>query len=279
MSIEPAQQAKATAFRRLHDRGTFVMPCAWDAGSARLFEQAGFAAIGTTSGGVNWSRGRPDYVYAVDALTMLADYEPVARATTLPVSADMENGYGENPSEVADVIVAAVRNGMIGASLEDQSSDPGPGLIAVGDAVERIAAAREAADSLLDDFTITARAESYFGGVDDPFADAVDRANRYVEAGANCIFIPGPADLATLQRLVDAVDAPLSLGIGSGGGSLTVADLAAVGVRRISTGGSLPRVLLAAVESASKEMVEHGSFTFTQAAMPEETANATMTKP
>ena len=276
MSLDPSQQAKATAFRRLHDSGTFVMPCAWDVASAVLFEQAGFAAIGTTSGGVNWSRGRPDYVYAVDFATMLGDYEPIARAVSLPVSADLENGYGDSPAEVGKVIAQAIGAGMVGASLEDQSSEPEPGLIPIAEAEERIATARTAADELLDDFTITARAESYFGGVDDAFTDAVERANRYVAAGANCIFIPGPADLETLERLVQAVDAPLSLGVGSGGGTLTVQSLSDIGVRRISTGGALPRVLLAMIEDASQEMMTTGTFTFTTKAMPEEEANQKM---
>lgn len=269
--------ARAAAFRDLHQSGTFVMPCAWDAGSAGLFEHAGFAAIGTTSGGVNWSNARPDYVYAVGRDEMLDAYAAIAFATSLPVSGDLEDGYGDHPDEVAGTIDRAIARGLIGGSIEDQNRSPEPGLRPIEDATERIAAAREAADASGIEFTITARAESYFGGVDDAFADAVERANRYVEAGADCIFVPGPADVATISRLVAEVDGPISVGIGSGGGELTVASLADVGVRRISTGGALPRALAAAVRAASNEMLGAGTFTFTNGAMGEATINSLFT--
>lgn len=250
------------------------MPCAWDAGSARLFEVAGFTAIGTTSGGVNWSNARPDYVYAVDRDTMLNAYGAIAQATALPVSGDLEDGYGANPDEVGNTIQAAVDRGLIGGSIEDQNRSPEPGLLPIDEAVERIAIAREAADMAGIEFTLTARAESYFGGVDDPFDDAVERANQYLAAGADCIFVPGPADLATIGRLVNEVDGPISVGIGSGGAELTVQALAEIGVRRISTGGALPRALVAAVKAASKEMLGAGTFTFADGAMPESAINA-----
>lgn len=250
------------------------MPCAWDAGSARMFEVAGFAAIGTTSGGVNWSNARPDYVYSVERDTMLDAYGMIAQAVALPVSGDLEDGYGESAHDVGDTIQAAIDRGMVGGSIEDQDRSPEPGLISLDEAVERVAAAREVADIAGIEFTLTARAESYFGGVDDPFADAVERANSYLEAGADCIFVPGPADLATISRLVAEVDGPLSVGIGSGGGELTVASLADVGVRRISTGGALPRALAKAVMTASKEMLREGSFGFAADAMAESAINA-----
>ena len=272
--ITPATIRNGQAFRELHTGGTFVMPCAWDAGSARLFEVAGFAAIGTTSGGVNWSNARPDYVYGVDRDTMLDAYASIALATALPVSGDLEDGYGTTANEVGDTIQAAIDRGIVGGSIEDQDRSPVPGLIALDAAVERIAAAREAADIAGIDFTLTARAESYFGGVDDPFADAVERANCYLEAGADCIFVPGPADLATISQLVAEIGGPLSVGIGSGGGELTVASLADVGVRRISTGGALPRALAAAVTAASKEMLRSGTFSFADGAMAESAINA-----
>lgn len=272
--VSPLVVRKAQAFRALHLEGTFVMPCAWDAGSARLFDVAGFAAIGTTSGGVNWSNARPDYVYAVDRDTMLDAYGSVAEATSLPVSGDLEDGYGTTPDEVGNTIQAAIDRGLVGGSIEDQDRSTGPGLISVDAAVERIAAAREVADIAGIDFTLTARAESYFGGVEDPFRDAVERANLYLGAGADCIFVPGPADLATISRLVADVDGPISVGIGSGGAELSVESLADVGVRRISTGGALPRVLAAAALAASEEMLGAGTFSFAAGAMDETTLNA-----
>lgn len=272
--VSPLLVRKAQAFRALHLEGTFVMPCAWDAGSARLFDVAGFAAIGTTSGGVNWSNARPDYVYAVDRDTMLNAYGSIVEATTLPVSGDLEDGYGTTPDEVADTIQAAIDQGLVGGSIEDQDRSTDPGLISIEAAVERIMAAREVADIAGIDFTLTARAESYFGGVNDPFGDAVERANQYLDAGANCIFVPGLADLATISRLVAEVDGPVSVGIGSGGAELSVESLADAGVRRISTGGALPRALAAAALAASKEMLGAGTFSFTADAIDETRLNA-----
>lgn len=270
----PATVRKAQQFRELHVAGTFVMPCAWDAGSARLFEVAGFAAVGTTSGGVNWSNARPDYVYAVDRTTMLDAYGAMVQATALPVSGDLEDGYGTTPDEIGHTIQAAVDRGMVGGSIEDQDRSPEPGLLPIDEAVERVAVARETADMAGIEFTLTARAESYYGGVDDPFGDAVERANQYLDAGADCVFVPGPADLATISRLVNEVDGPISVGIGSGGGELTVQALADIGVRRISTGGALPRALAAVVKAASKEMLGGGTFSFAEGAMPESAINA-----
>ena len=252
------------------------MPCAWDAGSARLLEAAGFAAIGTTSGGVNWSRGRQDYVYTAPRAPMLADYGEVASAVDLPVSGDLENGYGATAVDVAETIREAIGLGMVGGSIEDQSSEPGTGLFPLEVAAERISAAREAADRLLPDFTITARAESFFGDVADPFADAVERANRYLEAGADCIFVPGVADLESLRVLVEAVAGPVSLGIGSGGGSLDLASLREVGIRRVSTGGALPRALYALLAAAGQEMLTSGTFAFTTTMFDENEINALM---
>lgn len=264
---DPNLHDRAERFRALHDSGIFVMPCAWDAGSARLFEAAGFDAIGTTSGGVNWSAGRSDYVYAVERAVMLAEYGAIAAAVDLPVSGDLENGYGMAPDEVAETVRASVEHGMVGGSIEDQDPGPGPGLIPIELAVERIVAAREAADATGVLYTLTARAESYFGGVPDPFDDAVERANRYAAAGADCIFVPGPDSLETIASLVDAVDAPISVGLGSGGDGLSVAALASVGVRRISTGGLLPRAIAALVDRAATEMRSKGTFTFGREAM------------
>lgn len=275
-SVSAAQQQRAATFRSLHQEGTFLLPCAWDAGSARLLEAAGFDAIGTTSGGVNWSAGRQDYVYTTPRAEMLDAYGAVADAVSLPVSGDLENGYGDSPDQVADTITAAIAAGMVGGSIEDQSSAPGPGLVPPEKGAARIAAARAAADAVLPDFVLTARAESYFGGVADPFADAVDRANRYVEAGADCVFVPGPADADTLARLVAAVDAPISLGVGSGGGGLRLDDLRRLGIRRVSTGGALPRALYGRLRRAAAEMLTDGTFGFTEAAMPETEINDLM---
>lgn len=249
----------------LHRAGCFVLPCAWDAGSAIRMELAGFAAIGTTSGGVNWAAGRRDYVHAVDRDEMLAVYGAIAAAVDVPVSADLEHGYGDTPAEVADTIRAAIELGLVGGSVEDQAPGDAPGLVPIGEAAAKIAAARAAADATGVPFTLTARAESYFGGLPtgvDPFDDAVARCRAYVEAGADCVFAPGLADLDDIASFVEAVGAPVSVGIGSGGTSLSVEVLASVGVRRISTGGVVPRALDAALGSMLTELAD-GSFAFT----------------
>lgn len=263
------QVAKAGRFRALHHEGIFVLPCGWDAGSARLFTSAGFATVGTTSGGVNWSAGRPDYVYSVDRADMLSAYGQIAAAVDVPVSGDLENGYGPTAENVAETIQLSVEHGMVGGSIEDQTSEAAPGLFPLEQAVERIAAAREAADSSGIDYTITARAESYFGGVDDPFGDAIERANRYAAAGADCIFIPGLSTLGELRTAVEEIDAPMSVGIGSGGSELNLDALAEIGVRRVSTGGLLPRALARFVTQASREMLDLGTFAYGEGAMPD----------
>lgn len=266
---------RANTFRALHEApGVFVMPCAWDIASARQFEAAGFAAVGTTSGGVNWSRGRPDYVYSVPKTVMLEAYGEIARAVDLPVSGDLENGYGVDPEEVADTISRSVELGMVGGSIEDQTLTAEPGLLPIELAVERIVAAREAADRSGIAYTLTARAESFFGGVDTPFDDAVERANRYRAAGADCLFVPGLSDLDSIARLTEAVDGPVSVGVGSGGGGITLDALADAGVRRVSTGGSLPRAVFALVDNACRELLDQRTYAFTERATPEDDVNA-----
>ncbi len=266
---------RANAFRELHESpGIFVMPCAWDIASARQFEAAGFHAIGTTSGGVNWSRGRPDYVYSVPKATMLDAYAEIAGAVDVPVSGDLENGYGSDPDDVADTITRSIELGMVGGSIEDQTTDAEPALLPIELAVERIIAAREAADRADITYTLTARAESFFGGVDRPFDDAVERANRYRAAGADCLFVPGVSDLDSIARLTGAVDGPVSVGVGSGGGEITIDALADAGVRRVSTGGSLPRAVFALIDDACRELLEQRTFSFTRRATSEDDVNA-----
>ncbi len=263
--------AKGERLAALHASGCFVLPCAWDAGSALRMQLAGFPAIGTTSGGVNWSAGRRDYVYAVERDEMLAVYGEIAAAVDVPVSADLEHGYGGTAAEVADTIRRAIEAGLVGGSIEDRTPETGDRLLPIADAAARVAAARSAADATGVRFTITARAESLFADLpagSDPFDDAVARCRAYVDAGADCVFAPGLADQAGIERFVEMVDAPVSVGIGSGGATLSVAALAAAGVRRISTGGVIPRALDAALGGMLAELGD-GSFGFTAGATPD----------
>ena len=267
---------KARKFRSLHTSGDiFLMPNAWDAGTAVLLAAAGVSAIGTTSGGVNWSKGRRDYVYEVPRGPMLAAYGEIAAAVDLPVHGDLENGYGDSPEEVAATVAQSVRCGMVGGSIEDYTADPAKPLYECSLAVERIRAARLAADQSGISYTLTARCEVYsLPEHGEPFGEAVRRANLYREAGADCIFVPGPDDPDTIAALVREIDAPFSQVIGLGKTPLTVAMLADLGVRRISTGGSLARVCFGVLQRFAQEMMAAGTFDYTAAAIPDADMNA-----
>ena len=272
---------KARQFRRLHVVGDiFLMPNAWDAGSAILLAAAGFAAIGTTSGGVNWSRGRRDYVYEISRDPMLTAYKEIAEAVDLPVHGDLENGYGDSPEDVAATISRSVRCGLVGGSIEDYTADPAKPLYDRSLAVERVRAARLAADQTGLCYTLTARCEVYsLPDHPDPFGEAVTRANLYREAGADCIFVPGPNDLNTIGALVREIDAPFNQVIGLGNAALTVAMLADVGVRRISTGGSLARACFGLLRRSAQEMMAAGTFGYTTGAISDPDTNALFGKP
>ena len=303
--MTPTLLEKAKRFKELHERDQiFVMPNAWNAGSAKILAAQGFSAIATTSGGVNYFRGRQDYVYEIPAQEMLEEYRLIAEAVDLPVSGDLENGYGEDPAAVADTIRQSAACGMVGGSIEDWTGDPDRPLDETGFAVERIAAARGAADGCGFPYTLTGRCEIYSFDLPDRLNEAVRRANLYADAGADCIFVPdqipalvkfgfffvvvengvvfvpGLNDPDDLRRLVREVDAPISVvaGLGEvvagkGDPQLSVAQLADIGVRRISTGGSLARACLGLLERAARELAEEGTFTYTRDAIPDPEIN------
>lgn len=268
------QPAKAKAFRALHESPRlFVMPNAWDAGSAKFLAAAGFPAIGTTSGGVNWRLGREDYVYTTPAETMLAEYGQIAQAVEIPVSGDLENGYGADPEAVAETIRQSIAHGMVGGSVEDSTAEPEQPLYDIGLAVDRIRAARRAADESGIPYTLTARCEVYWSDHSTPFAEAVRRSNLYREAGADCIFVPTTNDEETIRSLVEEIDAPLSVVAGLGAEPLTVARLEELGVRRISTGGSLARACYGILQRAAAEIAESGGFAYLKDAIPDPDMN------
>ncbi len=267
---------KAAQFKALHNQEhTFVMPCAWDAFSAMLFERSGVKCLGTTSGGVNWVKGRKDYVYTTPKAEMLQAYGEVASATRLPVSGDLENGYGGDSPEVADTIVKSIQCGMVGGSIEDQKQVPADGnfndgvLYDLNDAVDRISAARQAADAVLPDYTLTARCEVYYTGSTDPFSEAVERLNAYRQAGADCLFIPALNKLSDLEILVKEVDGPISFGMGATETPLTTSMLEDIGIRRISTGGGLTRATFGLLQQAISEIVDDGKFGYLDGAISE----------
>ncbi|MDH3743191.1 MAG: isocitrate lyase/phosphoenolpyruvate mutase family protein [Hyphomicrobiales bacterium] len=259
---------KAAAFRRLHEAdGIFVMPNAWDAGSAKFLAAAGFQAIATTSGGVNWSRGRRDWVLEAPRDEMLDAYGDIATAVDVPVSGDLENGYGNEPEAVAATITGSIARGMVGGGIEDWTANPADPLYEIGLAVERIRAAREAGDASEIRYTLTGRCEVFCTDLPQAYAQAVDRCNRYVEAGADCVFVPGLTGAENIKNFVRDVDAPLNMVAGLADPRLTVAELADLGVKRISTGGSLARACFGLLKQAAEDLASTGRFDYVEQAI------------
>jgi len=252
---------QATALLALHAGPGFVLPNAWDAGSARVLEQVGFPAIATTSAGIAWSCGVPDGG-AIDRHTMLEAVGRIVAAVGVPVSADLEAGYGDTADEVARTVALAVELGVVGANLED--AVPG-GLFGIDEAAERIAAARSAAPS--GTFVLNARTDTYFAGTSaDPFDETVERATRYVGAGADCIFVPGVVEADTIRRLAEAIPAPLNIVAGLAN-TIDAPTLFSLGVKRVSLGGSLARASLSMLERAGRELLDSGTLGFLDGAI------------
>ncbi|MBC6441016.1 MAG: isocitrate lyase/phosphoenolpyruvate mutase family protein [Rhodospirillales bacterium] len=260
---------KAARFRALHAKGkTFVMPNAWDPGSARLLESLGFEALATTSAGINYANGLPDGPDAAPYDLTMARHEAIAKAVKVPVNGDLENGYGHSPEAVASCIGDAIGRGMAGCGIEDYTGNPAKPYYDIDLAADRIAAAREAADNSGTAFTLTARAECFLYGHDDPLPESIRRLNRFREAGADCLYAPGPTDDATLKTFVAEVDGPLNVVVGMGGGA-TVAHMAELGITRISTGGSLFRGVYGTLMAFGKAMADEGMFPHLERAMPD----------
>jgi 2-methylisocitrate lyase-like PEP mutase family enzyme len=247
----------AEEFLALHHGTGFVLPNAWDAGSARILEQVGFPAIATTSAGIAWSLGVPDGGH-LDLDTVLEHIGRIVAAVDVPVTADLESGY----DDVGETVRGAVEVGAVGGNLEDQV---GGVLFGVEDATERIAAARAVAPA--GTFVINARTDTWFGGVPgDPFAATVERLTRYVEAGADCVFVPGVVEEDDIRRLAEAVPAPLN--IVAGLASVTDAPtLFSLGVKRVSLGGSLARAAYSFLERAGRELLDTGTLGFLDGAV------------
>lgn len=254
---------KATTLLDLHAGPGFVLPNAWDAGSARILEQVGFPAIATTSAGIAWAQGVPDGG-AMDRDTMLDHIGRIVAAVGVPVSADLEAGYGETAAEVGETVALAAAVGAVGANIED--ARPG-GLYDLDEAVDRIAAARAAAPRGA--FVLNARTDTYFAAAStsaDVFDETVERAVRYVEAGADCVFVPGVVEEDTIRRLTAAVPAPLN--VVAGLASTTDAPtLFSLGVKRVSLGGSLARASLSMLERAGRELLDSGTLGFLDGAI------------
>lgn len=253
---------KAHIFRQLHEREyAFVIPNPWDAGTARLLARLGFEALATTSAGYAFSAGRPDNTIARDE--MLLHVKEIASATSLPVSADLENGFGDSAETVAETFRLAAETGIVGASIEDMSRDHS--IYELSHAIDRVRAAAAARETGFL-FTLTARAENYLVGRPD-LKDTIRRLQAYQEAGADVLYAPGLRTAEEIGEVVRSVDRPVNVVMGLQGVQLTVDALSALGVRRISVGSALSRVALGAFLRAAREMREQGSFVFADSAI------------
>jgi len=260
-----AQAEKASAFRALHERdGAFIIPNPWDVGTARLLASLGFEALATTSAGYAFSVGQRDNTIGREE--MLAHVRAIASATDLPVSADLENGFGDDPETVAETIRLAAATGAAGGSIEDATGRPGDPIYEHQLAVERVRAAAEAARSLPFPFTLTGRAESYLVGRPD-LKDTIERLQAYQEAGADVLYAPGLTSKDDIAAVVRSVDRPVNVVMGLQGSQLSLAALAEIGVKRVSVGSALSRAALGSFLRAAREMRDRGTFTFADEAV------------
>jgi 2-methylisocitrate lyase-like PEP mutase family enzyme len=261
-----SQYDKARAFRALHEGpGAFVMPNPWDVGTARILAGLGFEALATTSAGLAFALGRRDGEGAVSRDEALAHAGVIVDATPLPVSADLENGFGDTPESAAETIRLAADAGLVGASIEDATGDPDRPIYDASLAAERIAAAVEAARALPFPFTLTARAENFLHGRPD-LDDTIRRLQAFEAAGADVLYAPGLRDLAMIRTVCAAVGKPVNVVMGLAGAPFSVDQLAAAGVRRISLGSALSRAASGAFLRAAREVKERGTFTFADSA-------------
>jgi methylisocitrate lyase len=243
-------------FRRLHESGCFVIPNPWDPGSARLLTQLGFRALATTSSGFAWSLGRADNHVALE--DVLAHFRAISRAVDVPVNGDFEGGHATEPASVAANVSRAASTGVAGLSIEDSTGDPANPLFDFTLSIERVRAARQAIDETRTGVLLTARSEGFIVGRPD-LEETLRRLRAYAEAGADCLYAPGIRTKADIAAVVGAV-APKPVNVLVGGDFTTVAELAELGVRRISVGGALARAAWTGFLDAAKEIAERGTF-------------------
>jgi 2-methylisocitrate lyase-like PEP mutase family enzyme len=259
--VEMAQQAKVESLRSLHTGRVLVLPNAWDAGSAAVIAAAGAKAIATTSGGVAWSLGRADG-HGLTREEMVEQVRRIAGAVDVPVTADVEGGYGPAPEDVAKTVEAVVEAGAVGVNIEDSRAPGGP-LFDAQEQAERLRAARAAAERAgLPDLVINVRTDVFLFGVGEPkgrLDDVIARTAVYVEAGADCLFVPGLIDLEALASLVKAIS-PLPVNVMAWPGAPTVAEFEAVGVRRVSLGTAVTQSAYTLARRAAVEVLTKGTY-------------------
>ncbi|MGE0241088.1 MAG: oxaloacetate decarboxylase [Parvibaculaceae bacterium] len=269
-----SQKEKGRIFAALHEEpGAFVIPNAWDAGSARLLQNLGFQALATTSAGFAFTIGKPDGMGAVTRAEHLGNARAIAEATSLPVSADLEGGFGDAPEDCARTITLAAEAGVAGGSIEDATGRKDDPIYDFDTAVARVAAAAQAARSLPFTFTLTARSENFLH--DRPnLADTIMRLQAFQDAGADVLYAPGLTRPEDIETVVKELDRPVNVLMGMKGIPLTVEDLIQLGVKRISVGGAFTRAALGAFLRAAREVQTKGTFSFTEQATPHAELNA-----
>lgn len=251
------REERGSVFRALHERpGAFLIPNPWDVGTAKFLAAMGFEALATTSAGYAFSRGLPDGGVPFDA--MMAHCREMVAAVDLPVSADLEKGKGDTPDSAAETVFAAEAAGLAGCSIEDFSGDEADAIYDFGLAVERIAAAADAARALKRDFVLTARAENFLHGRSD-LDDTIRRLQAFEKAGADVLYAPGLSTMEQVKTVCSAVTKPVNVLAVAG---FTVSALAEAGVSRVSLGSKLTTAAFGAVEAAAREMLDQGTFEY-----------------
>lgn len=260
------QQAKFERLKALHQRDeAFVIPNPWDAGSARILASLGFEALATTSAGYAFSRGKRDSFASLTRGEILDNAAEIVGATDLPVSADLEDGFGAAPEICAETIRLACEVGLVGGSIEDATGEPARPIYDLSHSVERVQAAAEAARKL--PFLLTARAENFLWERPD-LDDTIKRLQAFSAAGADVLYAPGLPDIDAIRTICAAVDKPVNVVMGLKGPRYSVAELSAAGVRRVSVGGSFARAALGALLRAAEEVKSSGTFTYAADAIP-----------
>jgi 2-methylisocitrate lyase-like PEP mutase family enzyme len=272
-----SREEKVAAFRALHERPSlFLIPNPWNAGSARILAAMGFEALATTSAGLAFSIGRADVAADLTREAVLANAKEIVEATDLPVSADMQDGFGRAPEACAETVRLAAGVGLAGGSIEDATGDDDDPIYDFALSVERVAASAEAARKHR--FLLTARAENFLHGRAD-LKDTIKRLRAFSDAGANVLYAPGLPDLEAIREVCSAVaPKPVNVLMGLRGATYSVEEIAATGAKRISVGGSLARAALGAFIQAAREIKDKGTFTYATNAAPHAELNAIMVK-
>lgn len=263
-----SQHKKGETLKALHQRsGIFVIANAWDAGSARILTAMGFEAIATTSAGLACAKGKPDGEGVLTREETFGNVAEIIHATSLPVSADLENGYGDDPEDCYTTILEGAALGLVGGSIEDATGSPGDPIYEFGHAVERVRAAVKAARSMPFEFTLTARAENLIHGRPD-MKDTINRLVAYADAGADVLFAPGLSTREDIEAVVRAVaPKPVNVVVGLGITGFSLKDFEAMGVRRISLGSSLARAAYTGFYQAAEEIRKGGTFGYNAASL------------